>query len=106
MAYTNSQTVTGLGTITLPVIPSTSRIAVDGKITLPLISQGSGLSAVVAVVNVNGSPVYTGQAGAEGFHTSPFCSAGDIITIVLSSSAIADQSLNVIKTTVSASEGV
>lgn len=106
MAYTNSQTVTGLGTTTLPAVPTTGRYAIEGKITLPLISQGAGKSSVVAVVNVNGTPVYTGGAGAEGFRVAPFCNAADVISIVLSSSAAADLGLNIIKATITASDSV
>lgn len=104
--FSNSRSVQGLGTIASITVPTTDRYTIRGKIALPTLSEGAGKSAVVAVVNVNGSPVYTGQAGAMGFETSPFCSANDVITVVLSSAASPDQGNNVIKTTISISEGV
>ena len=103
--FSQSQSFAGLGTITIN-IPSAGRYGIDGKITLPTISSGSGQSSVVVTINQNGSPIYTGAAGAQGFHTNPYCAASDIITIVLTSAATVDQGLNVIKTTVSVSEGV
>ena len=105
--YNMNQTVTGLGTIATVTVPTTDRYTLSGKISVPKLPKGSlANSSVVAVINVNGSPIYTGQAGAEGFESSPFCSAGDIITVVLSSANVVDQGLNVIKTTLSISESV
>lgn len=109
--YVNS-TVQGLGTIATFIAPSTDVYSVQGSITLPTIGNGgvaSGAtpSQVVATVNKNGSAQYTGFAGAEGFQTNVQCTAADTITVVLSSSNTAlDGMLNVIKTTVSISEGV
>jgi len=104
--FYTTQTSPGLGTILTVKVPTQDRYRVSGKITLPTIPEGAMQSSVVAVVNVNGSPVYTGQVGARGFETSPFCNANDIITVVLSSANVADQGLNVVKTTVAISEGV
>ncbi len=103
--FNKSFTAQGLGTIHTETVPDTSIYAVTGKITLPTITQGSSAqSAVVTVVNVNGSPVYTGEASAEGFETQASCTAGDIITIVLSSSVAEDNALNAVKTTATISE--
>jgi hypothetical protein len=104
--YVN-ETTQGLGTIATAQASTTDIYRVSGKITLPTIIQGSPApSQVVVTINVNGSPVYTGLAGAEGFRANPACSAGDIITVVLTSSAPTDAALNVIKSTISISEGV
>lgn len=87
-------------------IPIAGNYFVEGKISLPTIVGGAGPSAVVAVINQNASPVYTGLAGAEGFRADLLCAAGDVIQIVLSSAAAADQALNVIKATVAYGIGV
>lgn len=102
-----SQSVVGLGTVATVTAPSTSIYSVEGKISVPTIGQGATAnSSVVAVVNVNGSPVYTGSAGAEGLQVKAACNAGDIITVVLSSSNPVDLGLNKIKSTISVSESV
>lgn len=91
----------GLGTLSITV-PLAGAYFVDGKISLPTLSKGDvAPSAVLVTVNQNGSPVYTGQAGAEGFYTTLSCAASDVIAMVFSSAAAVDQGLNVIKSTVS-----
>lgn len=95
----------GLTTVTVGA-PETATYHIEGKLTLPTVTTGATAnSAVVVVVNVNGSPVYTGLAGAEGFATSPACTAGDTITIVTSSAAAVDQQSNSIRSTISIWEG-
>lgn len=72
--------------------------SIEGKLSMPTISEGSSAdSQVVATINQNGSPVYVGQAGAEGFKAPLNVAANDVIAVVLSSSAAIDQDLNVIK---------
>jgi hypothetical protein len=105
--FNMNSTTAGLGTIVTTQVPTTDIYEVSGKLTIPTITQGSASqSHVVVVVNVNGSPIYTGLAGAEGFKTTAQCTAADIITVVLSSDSNVDKDLNVVKTTVSISEGV
>lgn len=71
---------------------------VDGKLSLPNISQGdSANSAVVAVISQNGSPVFTSSAGSEGFQVSMVCAANDVILVSLSSGAAVDQGKNIVK---------
>lgn len=103
--FSLNQSVSGLGTTTI-AIPAAGTYAVDCKISLPMISAGSSASSsVVCVINQNGSPVYTGQAGAEGaFVSIPFTASGTI-TVVLSSANIVDQGLNVVKSTIAVSGG-
>jgi hypothetical protein len=106
MANTYSQNFVfnGLGTLTA-TMPFASLYLVKGKSTIPTLTDGGGLSGLLIVVNKNGSPVYTGQVGAEGFRCTVDCAALDVLTVVFSSSAAADQPLNVIKSTVEISNG-
>jgi len=74
--------VTGLGSVLSVVAPTTDTYTVKGKITLPTIGQGdAATSALVVVVNQNGSPIYTGAAGSRGFRTLVNCTAGDVCVI-------------------------
>lgn len=104
--FNQSLAFSGLGTAVTATAPETDMYQVAGKITLPTIGQGSSTqSAVVVVVNVNGSPIYTGAAGLEGFKTTAFCTAADIITVVLTSSSNVDKDYNVVKSTITISQG-
>lgn len=102
--YNQNLVFTGLGTLTTSV-PSAGPYKMEGKISLPTLVGGSGVSACVCTINQNGSPIYTGTAGAEGFGIEPTCAANDTFTFVLSSAAAPDQVLNAIKMTVSISQG-
>lgn len=106
MASFNQNAVfNGLGTFSLKV-PEAGPYFVEGHISLPTLVGGGGASSVVVVVNQNGSPVYTGNAGAEGFRANLLCAANDTVAVVFSSSADADQSLNVIKSNISVGLGM
>lgn len=94
----------GLGTLSF-TIPQDGSYRFDGKISIPTIVNGGGPSSLLVVVNQNGSPVYTGVAGAEGFKVDLSCLLGDVIAMVFSSSAAADLALNVIKSTIAISQG-
>ena len=98
--FSQNFTFCGLGTFTMS-IPIAGLYFFRGKLSLPQLTQGSGPSACLVTINQNGSPVYTGTAGAEGFETNFVCALNDVITIVFSSSAAADLPLNVIKSTMS-----
>jgi hypothetical protein len=93
----------GLGTFICVPPSSAGSFFVKGKITLPTITddangmQGTGASSVVVTVNQNGSPVYVGLPGAEGFYAAFGVAANDTITVVLSSSNANDQGLNTVK---------
>lgn len=104
--FNKSLSAVGLGTIATFTVPDTAIYAVDGKMTIPSINQGSSAqSALVVVVNVNGSPVYTGSAGSKGFHTQVAANASQVVTVVLSSAAVVDNALNAVKSTVTISVG-
>lgn len=111
MSFSLNMSISGLGSqsITMPVA---GLLTVDGKLSLSLESQDvsqpappssppnsapSGASQCVVTINQNGSPMYTGIAGATGFNKELQVAVGDVIAIVLSSSAAPDQGLNVIK---------
>lgn len=95
----------GLSTVSM-IAPSAGPYCLDGKISLPTITNGGGASACVATVNQNGSPIYTGIAGAEGFKVDMLCAANDTIALVLSSAAAADAPANVIKGVLAFAQGV
>lgn len=95
--FTAQNSLNGLQTTTLFIAPTTGLYFVNGQLSLPSLAKGAvGPSAVVAVVNVAGSPVYTGTAGATGFQANVSCTAGDTVNVALSSSNAADQVLNVV----------
>lgn len=95
---------TGLGTISVTV-PYAGAYFVKGKFIIPTIVDGAGASSLIVTVNQNGSPVYVGQVGAEGFYTNISCSAFDVIAIVLSSAAAVDAVSNAIKCVYSIGQG-
>ena len=105
MAFNQNASFAGLKTYSV-IVPAAGLYFVDSKISLPSVRDGDGkVSLHLAVVNVNGSPVYTGLAGAEGFKTDMICAAGDTVAVVLSSAAAADQPLNVIKSNIAIGSG-
>jgi hypothetical protein len=95
---------TGLNTVSTTV-PYAGAYFVKGKFTIPTLVDGAGASSLVVTVNQNGSPVYTGNAGAEGFYTNISCAAFDVIAFVLSSSAAVDAVNNAVKATYSIGQG-
>jgi hypothetical protein len=103
--YASSEVISGLRTTAVPYIAA-GPCLIAGKLTLPRASQGSaGASTVVVTVNQNGSPIYVGAPGADGFKTIANIVLGDVINIVTSSSNPIDQALNAVKMTVSIFEG-
>ncbi len=94
----------GLGTLSFTVATAGAYF-LEGKTSLPTLVQGNGASSLLTVVNQNGSPIYTGIAGAEGFYLDVTCAANDVLSVVFSSSAAADQPLNVIKSVVTFGQG-
>lgn len=103
--YNQNLVFNGLGTFSI-TIPTAATYFVEGKISIPRLASGSGASSLVAVVNKNGSAIYTGVAGADGLAVyNTVFAAGDVLAIVLSSGAPADQGLNKIKTTISIGVG-
>jgi hypothetical protein len=63
-------------------------------------------SQVVTLIKKNGTTIYTSAAGDRGATLNAIsCTAGDVITVVTSSSLAQDQQLNAIQTTIALSEG-
>jgi len=102
--YSQNFVFAGLGTLSFEV-PDAGPFFVDVKSTIPTLTAGGGISALVITINLNGSPVYTGAAGAQGAYVVFSVAAKDVITVVFSSAAIPDQGLNVIKSTISVGYG-
>jgi hypothetical protein len=95
-------TVNGLGTFSFSVL-STGYKTLKGKITLPSIIEGAPVnSQVVVTININGgSAIYTGAAGAEGFESGSYATAGQVFNVILSSSLPQDEQLVAVKSTIS-----
>lgn len=104
-AYNQNLVFNGLGTLSITV-PVAGTYFVSGNISIPTISTGSSPSSCLVVINKNGSPVFTGNAGDEGFYANFVCAAADVVAVVFSSSAAVDQLLNVIKSTISIGLGM
>jgi hypothetical protein len=101
-----SFTVTGLVSVPFTA-PEAANYAIDIKVSAPTITAGASVeSQLIMTIVKNATTWYTSVAGSEGLHTSVLCAAGDIIHINFSSSNPEDQSLNVIKSTITISEGV
>ena len=102
--FQDTLSMTGLGAVS-QIVPNADTYMVRVKHQIPSLSKGAGASQLVTVINKNGSPVMTGVAGASGAETKVVCAANDTISVVLSSSAPADQGLNVIQSTITISQG-
>lgn len=115
----NGTAVGGLGTQTYTIV-TTGTYSVEFNIGIPFVTgtsdnsdtaaDSSDASALSVVVNNNGSPVLTVASPAP---TQPFVAgkvtftgtAGQDITVVLTSSAVADNKLNAIKGVVNLYQG-
>jgi len=119
--FSNTQTATGLQTITIN-LPNTDVYSIVGTIQAPNIvtaaTQGAGggagtgiggtvsQSQIVVTIKQNGSTIYTSSAGQRGFAIPALsATAGDVITIIPSSSLAQDEELQAIQITVATSEG-
>lgn len=96
--------INGLGTFTITTIQNTGIASIEGKIAAPRIPNAS---QVVVLVKQNGSTIFTTSAGQQGFKVEPLVAvtAGDVISLVVSSSLVDDQQSNAVKMTVTVSEG-
>lgn len=101
MDFSQNTSVSGLRTVTF-IAPANGNYIIEGKITLPLVSQGGSQSAVVVVINKNGSPAMTTSPASEGFKQELQLLTSDTVTIVISGNA-ADAILNAVKSTISIS---
>jgi hypothetical protein len=79
---------------------------IEGKLQIPMLSQGGGQSSVVATVTQNSTTVFTSVAGSTGFKCEVLCATGDTLTVALTSAAAADQPVNAIQATLNFTMGV
>jgi len=105
LQYNQNFTFTGLGTLSVS-LPIAGPYFVDGKILLPTYTQGGVPSQLVVTINQNGSPIYVGPSGAEGFHVDLLGAVNDTLAIVFSSSLPSDALLNVIKASIAIGQGM
>lgn len=112
----------GLNTFTFTA-PTTDTYSIIGTVTPQKysgsVTQGAGGGAgtgsgstaetpsqVLITINKNGSPVYTGTAGKQGFAINGISlAANDVITIVPTSSLSQDKQPNAVRMTIAISEG-
>ncbi len=104
MSWNQNFTAVGLSSL-VTYAPQAGPAFVKGKLTVPTVTNGGGQSSVVCTVTQNSTVVYTGPAGAEGFYVSINCANNDSITVAFTSSAPADQGLNVIKSVIAIGAG-
>lgn len=102
--FNQNLTFAGLGTVTVTAADA-GPYFVEGKISLPTLTNGGGESECLVTMVQNSSTVYTGIVGADGFRADLLCTDNEDIAITLSSSADADQGLNAIKTNISFGQG-
>jgi hypothetical protein len=117
-----SQTVTNLGTTTLNILNTdtyTIAVTLQCPNIVPTATTGPGggagtgtgggtqiASQVVITVKQNGSTVLASSAGQKGLTVPGLaCTAGDVITVVLSSSLSQDEQPNAVQATIALSEG-
>ena len=122
MSLNLSTTVTGLGT-TVIGIPNTDVYTVQCTLQLPNIvpsaSPGAGGGAgtgtgggpqvnsqVVTVIKHNTTTLYTSNAGDRGAMIGFSASAGDTLSIILSSSLLQDEQTNAVQCTIAVYEGI
>lgn len=95
--FTSQNSLNGLQTTTLFKAPADGLYFVNGQLQLPSLSKGAtGNSEVVVTLIVDGDTLYTGAAGDTGFQANLPCSAADVVTVTLASSAAPDLVLNAV----------
>lgn len=107
MAFNQNLTSTGLITLSLGV-PETNVICfIEGNVTLPtLTDDGSTMpSDCVVTVKQNGTTIYTGLPGAQGFRTTFSGTFGDTITVAFTSDLTTDAARNAVKSTIQFGSG-
>lgn len=106
--FSQNFAISGLETLTV-VMPVAGLFQLSGKIKLPRLAASDASdpnflsypSAVVVTIKQNGSTIFTGQAGADGFSIPLLTALKDSITVQLSSSAAEDAVLNAVSAVVS-----
>ena len=103
--YNETLMYNGLGTQTIPITEA-GRYQIEGKSTIPTISNGGGVSALTIDVytdlgGMDEETLYEGDPGQEGFLVIADLEVGDAVSIVFASAATPDQGLNKLKHTIS-----
>lgn len=87
------------------IAPEAGNYSLEGKISSPLISDGSSTpsSVIVEILINNFTNIYTGDAGAQGFKTNGYyaMAAGDTFDTYIQSFVDVDQGLNKVKSVIS-----
>jgi hypothetical protein len=94
----------GLGEVDIGV-PNADTYTVETRLLLPSVNAGNGASAVVTVIQVNSTVLYTSDAGNKGATISVPCLAGDVIKIITSSAQANDNAINAVRLNASISQG-
>jgi hypothetical protein len=104
--FNQNFTNVGLNTLSFS-IPTAGPYSLSGKLSLPTNTDdgATGQSSCVVTINQNGSPIYVGLPGAEGFYKNFLGAANDAMQVVFSSSNPIDQPNNAVKATVGCSSG-
>ena len=101
LQFNGHQSIVNLGATQLFTAPASGIYFINGRLTLPHLSNTNGLgnSQVIAQVSKNGvTAIYTGVAGANGFGLPAVTLvSNDSISVSVTSNAAIDQGLNVIK---------
>ncbi len=118
IALNNSTVMAGINTGSFTVVTAGAYVC-EFKSFIPYKASGmpggsdvtTGASGLSVVVNLNGSPVLTVDTPAPnqplmGGKVAMLCVATDVITVVLTSSAAADNQPNAVKTVINLYQGV
>jgi hypothetical protein len=121
--FVQTTTVTGLKTFTF-TLPNTDSYTIQGSLQTPdivpsMTAYGAGggagtgtgggplvSSQVAIVIKQNATTIFTSSAGAAGFMVGVNATAGDVISVILSSSLAQDNQLNAVQCTIGISEGL
>jgi hypothetical protein len=96
--YSQNLVFQGLGTISVTAPFAMTSLVVESKSSIPTLTNGGGVSALVSVVKQNASTILTSATGASGIRAViPNVAAGDVISIVYTSANAVDAALNAIK---------
>ena len=98
--------ITGLQTFVFSC-PDTNNYTVNCTLTLPTAqSLGTNVaSGVVTTIKHNSTTIYTSQPGDKGLQVAVGATAGDTLSVILSSSVAQDQVINAVRCTVGIWEG-
>jgi hypothetical protein len=107
VAFNQNFTSTGLVTLSFGVPESDAPCFLAGNLTLPqLYDDGATAeSQVVVTIKQNGTTIYTGLPGAQGFKTLFTGTLGDTMTIAFTSDLAADALPNAVKATIQFGSG-